>query len=149
MADVHGPDAVDERVMRLGRYRPAPALKSLQEHRVPQGAVAVETLGPVVPGPLEKLGIPSRGGQCRVADVLLDPEVRVGLPRGPAKPAGVWLREPTAVGGQRAEPSLEVLVQASRRGRRPRPGLEDHHGADVHVRRLVGLLELQEGGIER
>ena len=27
--------------------------------------------------------------------------------------------------------------------------VEDHHSADVHVRALVGLLELEEGRVER
>ena len=104
-----------------------------------------------MPGPVEQL---RRGRRARAAR----PAGRGRRCRSPGsttqagqrQPAGVRLRQPAAVAGQRAEPAARAGVAgAASFGGRPRARLEHHQRADVHVRGVVGLLELEEGRVER
>ncbi len=82
-------------------------------------------------------------------DVALQVEVGILFPGWPAHAAGVWLRQALAVAGQLPEPVRQVArnLLARRRCATGR-GIEDHDRADVHVRAVVGLLELEKGGVQ-
>ena len=78
-----------------------------------------------------------------------DVEALVVEPPGPAKPPGPGRGETLAEPRQAGEASVEVCPHALE-ARRALPGrrLEQHHCSDVHVRALIGLLELEEGRVE-
>jgi hypothetical protein len=63
--------------------------------------------------------------------------------------AGVWMREAAAVEGQRREAALEVRLEPGEPRGRAGARFEDHQRADVHVRGVVGLLQLEEGRVKR
>ena len=63
--------------------------------------------------------------------------------------AGGAAREPLAVARQLVEAALEVPSQPRQRGRAAAgQRIEDEQPSDVHVRRDVRLLELEEGRVE-
>ena len=149
MGHVERAHAVDERVVGLRRDRPAPVLEPGHQLRVPEWAPPVKSLRPVPGRPFEQL-VPGPGcGQLRAADVLGDVEGRIGVPGRPAQSARVRLGQPAAVAGQRVDALVEVPAQRVEGGGEARAGLEDHDGPDVHVGRLVCLLEFQERRVQR
>ena len=88
---------------------------------------------------------PPGDGECRAGDVPADVERGIVLPLGPRHPARVGLRQALAVARQLPQAARKVLAQFLARGRATvRPRIEDHDHAGVHMRALVGLLELEE-----
>jgi hypothetical protein len=84
-----------------------------------------------------------------VAHVSVDVETLVVLPRRPPQPAGARLRQLAPVARQTTEAHVEVLTHLLQRRHRPvGPRVEHQRAADVHVRRLVRLLQLEEGRVE-
>jgi hypothetical protein len=137
-------------VVGLGDKRPAAARKPLQQHDAPQRTRAIEAMRPEVGGPLEQLALVAGPGQRCARDVHPDVEALVGLPLGPAQAAGGPAREPLAVARQGVEAPLEVAAHAGEGGRSAAgQGVEDQHRTDVHVGGGVGVLELEEGRVER
>ena len=86
--------------------------------------------------------LPGRG-QRRVADVVLEVEVRVVDPQ---RAPGLQRRrrQPLPVARDEVQPAADVIEVVVERGRRP---VEDEHRADVHVRRRSLLV--QERGVDR
>ena len=60
VADVDRADAVDHRVVGLGREHPAAVLETVDQRHLPQRARAVEPVRPEVAEPLVQLGLPAR-----------------------------------------------------------------------------------------
>ena len=147
--DRHAADAVDEAVVDLRDEAPAAAGEAVEQRDLPQGPAAVEPVGVEVRQPVEQLGVAARSGQGRVAHVGGDVEVRVRLPVRPAQPARVRVREPLAEARHRLQAPVEQRAHVlDRRDAPARQRVEHHRPADVHVRALVGLLQLEERGIE-
>ena len=99
--------------------------------------------------PTPQLLITPGGGECRAGDVPVNVERGIVLPLRPRQPTGVRLRQALPVARQLSQPGHEVLAELlARRRATVRPRIEDHDRADVHVRALVGLLELEERRIQ-
>ena len=99
--------------------------------------------------PLRQLLITPGGGECRAGDVPVDVKRGIVLPLRPRQPARVRLRQALSVARQLSQPAGKVLAQLlARRRATVRPRIEDHDHADVHVRALVGLLELEERRVQ-
>jgi PAS domain S-box-containing protein len=120
------------------------------EHDLPQWPRAVEAVRPEVRQPVEQLGLPGGVRQRRLAEVIAHVEGVVGLPLGPREAAGARLRQP--LGEARHRPQALGQPRAhggQRRHAAVRGRVEHHRPADVHVRGVVGLLDLQERAVER
>src|ERR1039458_9342336 len=110
--------------------------------------MAIQALGEEARCPLLELLITSWCGECRVRDVPVYLKRGIVLPFGPRQPASLRLRQALSVTGQLPQPEREVLADLLVRGRAAaRQRIEDHDPADVHVRALVGLFELEEGRV--
>ena len=149
MSDIDGADPVDHAVVRLGGERPAPTGKTLEQGHLPQRTVALQALGEELRRPLGQLPLASRRRQRGVGDVALEVEVGIVFPRRPAEPAGVRRRQALSIAGQPPEAVRQVAAELLA-GRHASVGgrVEDHDRADVHVRAVVDLLELEEGGVD-
>ena len=141
--EVDAGDAVDERVVGLGDQREAVALEALDEPRLPQRLGAVELLGVDARGERAQLLLRAGRGQRGVADVVLEVEARVVDPHRPAR-LDRRERELLAVARDEVQPPADLVDEVDVAGRRT---LEDHHRADVHVRRRPLLR--QEGRVHR
>jgi hypothetical protein len=109
----------------------APALDALHEPELPERLSAVELLGHDAPRQPLQPALVSGRGQGHVAHVVGQVELVVVDPDGMLEPRD---------GGE--EPvDVEPLAVPDQGGR-----LEDRHRPDVHVG--VGILDLQEGGVE-
>ena len=150
VADVDRADAVDHRMMGLGREHPSASVETIDKRHLPQWAAAVEPVRPEVGEPFVDLCISARGRERRVAHLGAQVELRLLDPGRAAESVRARLREPAAIPRQTAQALVEQRAQLLERGRAAgRQRVEDQRAADVHHRALVGLLELKEGGIER
>ncbi len=148
LGDVDRADAVDHAVVGLGDNGPV-AVGELQHHHLPERLGAVEPLRVVLAGPPEQLLAPARRRQAGGEDVAVDREERLLLPAGEVEAVGVRGGEALAVAGQARQPADHVLADPiDRRGAPAGLRLEQDDATDVHVGALVGLLELEEGGVE-
>src|SRR3954447_10711859 len=83
-------------------------------------------------------------------DMSVDVEVGLALPCRPTQSARARVRQALPVARQCPEALSEVGAERREVGRTlPGRRFEDEHAADVHVRGLVGLLELEEGRVQR
>ena len=96
------------------------------------------------PDQLAQLVVRARLRQRRVPHVVVDVEARVV---DPERPAHLEARERRASGGSAARGRRRDSMCARELVVRGRRTLEDHERADVHVRRLLLLVE--EGGVDR
>ena len=108
MCDVNGADAVNEGVVGLRAESPPAVGQSFEEHHVPERAVALESARPVLAGPFDELAATAWSRQGGPAYVVLDREARIGLPVGPAEPAGVLVREAGAVVRKQVDPVFDL-----------------------------------------
>ena len=141
--EVDAGDAVDERVVRLGDQREAAVVEPLDEPQLPQRLRAVELLRVDARGQRAQLLLAAGARERGVAQVVLEVEARVVDPQ---RPAGLERRhrELLPVARDEVQPAADVVGEV-REGRRR--ALEDHHGADVHVRVRPFLGE--EGRVHR
>nr|WP_254126867.1 hypothetical protein [Aquihabitans sp. G128] len=140
-----GGHPVDHGVVHLGVDREAVALQALDQHQLPERALAVEQRAVHARAEGEQLADPAGLGQRRVADVVLEVELLVVAPRplatGAQRPVGALAEQRRdVVVGEHALVLLAEPVGADALGQ-----LEDLEAAHVH-RRGPGLRE-QEGRI--
>ncbi len=109
--------------------REAIVLESLDQPALPQRLGAIELLGDDPARELEQLLLGARGGQRRVADVVLEIELRIV---GPQWAARVERRraQPLPVARDEVQSPANVIEVVART---PAAALEDEHRADVHV----------------
>ena len=114
------------------------------------GRAAVEAVRPEVGRPGEQLALAAWLGQRGAGDVRGDVEALVGHPRRPVQAAGGAAREPLAIARERVEARARGggAARASVGVPPPGSGSKTSTPSDVHVRRDVGLLELEEGRVE-
>ena len=149
VADVERADAVDEAVVRLGRQRPAPALEPVEERHLPQRPVAVQSVGPEVPEPLVQLGVAAglraawRGARGRRGRTP---------PRAPRSATSAARRACRRAAARSAAGSPRGRACARAAPRCPacrRPAADRRQRrADMHVRGVVDLLELEEHRVQ-
>ena len=136
--------------MGLPDQRPAATGQAVEQRDLPQRAAAVQPVRVEVGAPVQQLALVPRVRQRRMADVRVELEARITLPRRPGEPAGARPRQLLPIAGQLIQARADVLANLMNR-RRPPTGkrIEHQRATDVHQRALVVLLELQERGIER
>ena len=110
--------------------------------QLPERLRAVEALREGPRGERPQLLLVAGGRQRRVADVIVEVQVRVVDPDRPALVEG---DEPQllAEAGDQVEPRLEVVAEVVEIGRR---AFEDHRRGDVHVRPVA--LEMEERRVQ-
>ena len=112
---VHRAHSVDERVVGLGRDRPAPAREPGQQTGVPERPVAVEPLRPVVRRPGEQLRAAPGGRQLGLPDVVVDVGTRDrSTQAGHVRPPVWGSRQAAAVAGQRLPAEVELVAAGER-----------------------------------
>ena len=140
---VRAGNPVDQRVVRLGQHRPAAVLEALDHPDLPERLGAIELLRHHATDQLAQFALAARSGQRRVAQVVLDVEVRVVDPDRTPQLEG---NEADLLAITRHEVQLGVHhgddVAEGRRG-----PLEDGDRGDVHVGHVV--LEMEERGVLR
>jgi hypothetical protein len=134
--------AVDQAVVGLRDDRETVVLETVDEPHLPQRLRAIEALREHAGGEGQELLFRSRGGQRRVADVVV--EVEPGIV-DPARPALAEGDEAKLLAKPRDEvqAGLDVGAKVVERGCR---ALEERGRGHVHVRRAS--LEVQEGCVE-
>jgi hypothetical protein len=151
---IDGADAVDEAVVGLavvglGHQGPAAVAEAVDEHHLPGRDRAVEAAREVVARPGQELVPAGRLAQARLPHVAGDVELLVLDPVLPGHGGGVASRQALAVARQRVEALVKVRAHLLESGRAaPGRGTEDENAADVHVRGMVGVLELEERAVE-
>ena len=140
---VRAGDPVDQGVVRLGQHRPAAVLEALDHPDLPERLGAVELLRHDPADELAQLALATGGGQRRVAQVVLNVEMRVVDPdRAPQ----LERDEADLLAVARDQVQLGVHhgddVAEGRRGT-----LEDGHRGDVHVGHVV--LNVEERRVQR
>ncbi len=141
--EIDAGDAVDERVVGLGDQREPVALEPLDQPGLPQRLVPVERLGGDPRGQQKQLLLAAGRRQRRVADVVLDVEVGIVDPQGPAgleRRGGEFL----PVARHQVQTTADMVEEVGELGWVP---LEDQDSADVHVRGRPLLVE--ERGVGR
>ncbi len=118
-------------VFESSAQRPPP--ESLDHPDLPQGFGSVELLGHDASHERPELGLTSRGGERGVAEVVVDVEMLVVDPHGPAHVEGHEPDHLPVTGNERelAPDHVDDVAVA-----RCRP-LEDPDGGDVHVADVV------------
>jgi hypothetical protein len=105
--------------------------------------MAIQPLREEAGRPLGELVITPGGGERGANEMPAEIERGIILPLGPGKASGVGLGQALSVPRQLPQPAFEVLAHFLSRRRPAVLGrIEDHDRADVHVRALIGLLEL-------
>ena len=136
-------DPVDHAVVDLGDERPAAVAQAFDHPHLPQRTLPVERLGHEssheVPQVIGRAG----RGQGRVADVVVEPEVRIVDPDGPPE-GGRDETDPLAVAGDERQLAAEQRHDLRIRGRR---SLEHRARPNVHVRDAV--FDMEKRRIER
>ncbi len=128
--DEHQRDAVAHAVMEASHHH-GPAAVVVEEQEVPHRAVQVELLRDQPFDGLAELRIPPGIRQDDVADVVIEVEIRVGLPVGPPPLRHHHPPVEARDGEQPASDDLPEPLQAHRLG-------QDENPIDVHeVRRIV------------
>lgn len=143
----HARRAVHHAVVHLGEQGEAVALQALDDPHLPERAVAVEGLGEDARGQVLQLGLPTRAGKRRVADVVVEVEVVVVHPGGMSgeRRERQLLPVPGQVVQARRDESRDAGdVEPAGRGAQG-PDLEEAERRHVHVRGAA--LEHQERAV--
>jgi hypothetical protein len=129
-------------VVALADDREAAALEALDQPHLPERLRAIELLGEDPSRQVAKLLFGSGRGKRRVTNVVVQVQVGVVDPDGPALPEGDEAQL-LAEAGDEVEPPGEMLAELLVVGRR---ALEERGGRDVHVRSRP--LQVQERRIQ-
>ena len=134
--------AVHHAVVDLRDHRPAPGAEAFGDPHLPQRLAAIELLGHHASHEVAQLLVTAGRWQRGAAHVVVEPEVWIVHPHGPAERERHEAHSLAVAGHQR-----QVRGDRFRDVIGPRRGtLEDPDRADVHVRDLV--LDVKERGVE-
>ncbi len=136
-------DAVDQGMVRLGQHGPASVLEALDHPDLPQRLRAVELLRHDASHQLAQLALAAGGGQRRVAQVVLDVEMRVVHPDRASQLEGNGA-DLLAVARDEVELGIHHGDDVAERRR---GALEDGDRGNVHVGHVV--LDVEERGVQR
>ena len=135
--EVDARDAVQHAVMRLADDRELVPANAFHEPQFPQRLVAIELLGEEPADQLLQLGLAARDGQGGAAHVVLEVELRLVDPHGPAL-LERHLENALPIARHLRQPRLHEPQHVAERRRR---AFEDGAGAHVHVRGAIFEVE--------